>query len=103
MITMRSSDATSFSRLTLRVSGDPVSIVHSQAGVGTALSMPAQRALLDSIPGKSRLFAVRFDGSLRINSSLLKNRRMCMGPLVATRRFLPVVISIKLQCVQQTL
>lgn len=50
MITLRSSDTTSFFRFTPQSSGDPVLNARCQAGVEIALSMRVERALLDPSP-----------------------------------------------------
>lgn len=51
------------------VSGGPVSSARGQPGVGIALSMRAERAVLKWIPVKIRSCAVRLDGFVRINSN----------------------------------
>ncbi|TNN04779.1 polyprotein, partial [Schistosoma japonicum] len=52
-------------RFTLRVSGDPTATTRGLAGVGIALSLKAEQALLDWIPIDSRLCAVRLNGTVR--------------------------------------
>lgn len=75
MISLRSPDTTSFSRLTLRVSGgNHVSSARSQAGLGIALSMREEYAPLHWIPVNSRLCEVRFNGSVRFSGIRMKRR-----------------------------
>ncbi|VDP71023.1 unnamed protein product, partial [Schistosoma curassoni] len=50
-------------RYTLRVSGDPTASSRGVAGVGIALSMRAEQALLEWIPVNSRFCAARLNGS----------------------------------------
>ncbi|TNN21093.1 polyprotein, partial [Schistosoma japonicum] len=50
-------------RFTLRVSGDPTATTRGLAGVGIALSLKTEQALLDWIPIDSRLCAVRLNGT----------------------------------------
>ena len=52
-------------RYTLRLSGDSIASSRGLAGVGIALSMRAEQALLEWIPVNSRLCAVRLNGSVR--------------------------------------
>lgn len=67
------------------MSGDPVSSDRGQPGVGTALSMRAERELLYWVPVNCRLCAVRLDGSVCIKSSRLEcvvhSSSLCMHPL----------------------
>ncbi|TNN14726.1 acyl- :glycerol-3-phosphate acyltransferase, partial [Schistosoma japonicum] len=52
-------------KYTLRLSGDSIASSRGLAGVGIALSMRAEQALLEWIPVNSRLCAVRLNGSVR--------------------------------------
>ncbi|VDP57609.1 unnamed protein product [Schistosoma margrebowiei] len=52
-------------RYILRVSDEAMASSRGQAGVGIALSMRAEQALLEWIPVNSRLCAVRLNGSVR--------------------------------------
>lgn len=54
------------------MSGDPISSAGVQAGVGTALSMRTERALLDCIPVNNHLCAVLSESSVRVKSSWFK-------------------------------
>lgn len=63
--------ATLFSRFTLHISGNPVSSVGSQAGVGIILSMQVERLLLDRILVICRLCAFRLGGSILVDNSRL--------------------------------
>lgn len=47
VITFRSSNTTSFSPVTLRISGDSVSDARDQASIGAAMDMREEHALLD--------------------------------------------------------
>lgn len=83
VITLRSPDATSVSRFTLRVSGNPASSTRGQTGVGIALSVRAEKVLLYWNPVNSRLCGVQLDGSVNVNNSQLKRRWLIVVSLYA--------------------
>ncbi|KAK4474221.1 hypothetical protein MN116_000067 [Schistosoma mekongi] len=64
------------SRYTLRLSDDSTATSRGLAGVGIALSMKAEQALLDWIPVDSRLCAVRLNGSVRTRKD--RDSRRCL-------------------------
>lgn len=72
VIIFPSPHTSSFSRFTRRLFGDSVARACRQAGVGIALSMRPDRALLDWTPINNELCAVRFYGSVRRNSNRLE-------------------------------
>ncbi|VDP40026.1 unnamed protein product [Schistosoma curassoni] len=63
-------------RYTLRVSGDLPASSRGLAGVGIALSMRAEQALLEWIPVNSRLCPVRLNGSVRTRKD--RDTRRCL-------------------------
>ncbi|KER30271.1 hypothetical protein T265_13193, partial [Opisthorchis viverrini] len=62
-------------QFTLRVSGDPNTMLRGILGVGFALSPKVEIALLNLIPVNSRLCAVRLSSSIKINAFLCGKRR----------------------------
>lgn len=70
---LRSPD-TPFPRFILPLSGGSVLNARGQAGFGIALSIRAERVLLDWVPINSRLCRVRLGGFVRVNSSRLNCR-----------------------------
>lgn len=69
-------DEASFPCFTIHINGDPVSDIHSWAGIVIALSMRALHALLDWIPVNIHSSAISLNGSAVINVSRLK--RLCL-------------------------
>jgi hypothetical protein len=58
----------------LRCSGDPTASSSGVAGMGISLSQRAETALLEWIPINSRLCAMRFTGSCKVNQHRGKKR-----------------------------
>lgn len=81
-VAIRSRDTDSFSHFNLHVSDNSVSSARDRAGVGTALSMRAERVLLDCIPVSYHLPAVWLNGFCELQQqsteASLSTHGMCL-------------------------
>lgn len=83
LIILCTQNAPPFSRFALRVIGDPVLSTRGHIGVGIAVIMQSECALLNWIRVSGRLCAVRLGGFAGVNSVVVCSLYLCLRPLIA--------------------